>query len=150
MSSLTGKSNSFESQILALIFQAAAIANLADNAASSPLTSLYVALHTADPTTAGNQSSSEVSYTGYARVAVVRSSSGWTISGSAPTIVVNANSIAFPVCTGGSATATWFSIGTGPSGAGTILYGGQLGSPLAISSGITPTIGAGALEVTEE
>jgi hypothetical protein len=41
--------NTFENDIAKLIFNATAIANIADNAASSPLTSLYVALHTADP-----------------------------------------------------------------------------------------------------
>ena len=47
------KSSTFESDLLKLVFQGAAIANIADNAASSPLTSLYVALHTADPGAAG-------------------------------------------------------------------------------------------------
>lgn len=147
--SLTGKSNSLESQILALIFQATAIANIADNAASSPLTNLYVALHTADPTTAGAQNASEVAYTGYARVAVARTSAGWTISGSGPTQVANAAAVNFPACTGGSATATWFSIGTAASGANEILYGGQLNSPFPISNGITPAFGAGTLVATE-
>ena len=59
-----------------------AIANLADNAASSPLTNLYVALHTADPGESGTQSTNEISYTSYARVAVARSSAGWTVTGS--------------------------------------------------------------------
>ena len=49
------KGNTFELDLLALIFNATAIANIADNAAASPLTSLYVALHTADPGEAGSQ-----------------------------------------------------------------------------------------------
>jgi len=36
------KSNAFENSLLKLIFNATAIANLADNAATSPLTNLYV------------------------------------------------------------------------------------------------------------
>lgn len=43
------KGNTFELDFLKLVFNATAIANIADNAASSPLTSLYLALHTADP-----------------------------------------------------------------------------------------------------
>lgn len=47
------KGNTWESDILKLLFQAAAIANIADNAATSPLTNIQVGLHTADPGEAG-------------------------------------------------------------------------------------------------
>ena len=40
--------NTFENDLAKLIFQAVAIANLADNAASAPLTNLWLSLHTAD------------------------------------------------------------------------------------------------------
>ena len=43
------KGNTFENEILALIFNATAIADLAENDTTSPLTQLFVALHTADP-----------------------------------------------------------------------------------------------------
>jgi hypothetical protein len=43
------KGNTFENDLLKLIFNATAIANLADNASSSPFTNLYVSLHTSDP-----------------------------------------------------------------------------------------------------
>jgi hypothetical protein len=79
------KGDTFENDLLKLIFNATAIANIADNAASSPLTSLYVALHTADPGDAGNQGTSEISYTGYARVAVARTTGGWTASSAGST-----------------------------------------------------------------
>src|ERR1043165_5112490 len=42
------KGTTFCNDLLKLIFNAAAIANLADNAASSPLANLYLALHTAE------------------------------------------------------------------------------------------------------
>ena len=74
------KGNTFEPDLLALIFNATAIANIADNAATSPLTNLYVSLHTADPGEAGSQTTSETAYTGYARVAVARTSGGWTVA----------------------------------------------------------------------
>jgi hypothetical protein len=48
-----------ETAILALIFNATAWANYADNAASSPQTNIACALHTADPGTSGTQSTSE-------------------------------------------------------------------------------------------
>ena len=72
------KSNVFENDLLKLIFNATPIAGLADNAASSPVTNLYLALHTADPGEAGDQTTSEISYTGYTRLAVLRTSGGWT------------------------------------------------------------------------
>ena len=75
------KGDTFENDFVKLIFQASAIANIADNAATSPLTNLYLSLHTADPGEAGSQTTSEATYTSYARVAVARTSGGFTISG---------------------------------------------------------------------
>lgn len=77
---MSGKSATFENDLLKLIFNGTPIAGLADNATVSPLTNLYMALHTADPTDAGGQSSSEATYTGYTRVAIERSGSGWTVT----------------------------------------------------------------------
>lgn len=141
------KGNTFENDLMKLIFNAVAIANLADNAASSPLGSLYVSLHTADPGEAGDQTTSEISYTGYARVAVVRSSSGWTVS---TNTAVNLGAVTFGACTAGSGTATHVVVGTLVSGAGKILYSGALTSNLAISSGITPSFAASALSMSED
>jgi hypothetical protein len=131
------KSDTFENDWMKLIFQAAAIANLADNAASSPLTNLFFALHTADPGEAGNQSTSECTYTSYARVAVARSSAGFTVTGNSVSPV---NDVDFPTATGGSETATFFSIGTASSGAGKILYSGSLSPSIAIVSGVPPIV----------
>ncbi len=141
------KGNTFENDLLLLIFNGTAIANIADNAASSPLTNLHVSLHTSDPGEAGNQTTNEVAYTSYARVAVPRSGSGWTVTGNA---VTNAALIQFPQCTGSSATATHFAIGTASTSTGKILYKGALSASLAISSGIQPQFGAGDLDGTED
>jgi len=46
---MAGFSDTFENDVCKLIFNAVAIGNIADNAASSPLTNLWCALHTADP-----------------------------------------------------------------------------------------------------
>ena len=51
---MAGKTDYLENKWLALLFNAANIANIADNAASSPLTTLYLSLHTSDPTDAAN------------------------------------------------------------------------------------------------
>lgn len=141
------KGNTFENDWLLLIFNATAIANIADNAATSPLTNLYVSLHTGDPGEAGSQTTNECAYTSYARVAVARSGSGWTVSGAS---VTNAGAVAFPAATGGSETATHFAVGTAASSTGKILYSGALTASLAISSGITPQFAIGQLSVTED
>lgn len=132
------KSNTFENDWIKLIFQGTAIANIADNAASSPLTSLYCALHTADPGEAGNQTTSEASYTSYARVAVARNSGGWSVSGNSATL---ASSVAFPASTGGGTqTVTHFSVGTAASGTGKILYSGALTVAKSIATGDNVTL----------
>lgn len=142
------KGNTFEADLIALIFNATPIANMADNAASAPLTNLYVGLHTADPGEGGSQTTSEASYTGYARVAVARNSGGWTCSGAQ---AVNAATITFPACTASSSTCTYFSVGTVAStGTGKILYSGALTAQLAVSAGITPQVAAGGLVVNED
>src|ERR1700680_2784658 len=110
---MSGKGATFENSLLKLIFNASAIANIADNAASSPLTYLYVSLHTADPGPSGNQTTSEATYTSYVRVAVARTSSGWTVSGNS--VSPNAT-ITFPTATGGSETETYAAIGIASSG----------------------------------
>ncbi len=131
------KGNTFENDLLKLIFQGTAIANIADNAASSPLTNLYVSLHTADPGEAGSQTTSETSYTGYARVAVARSSGGWTITENS---VSPTSTVTFGACTGGTAAITHFAIGTASSGAGKILYSGTVTPNISVSSGVTPSL----------
>lgn len=129
------KGNTFENDWLKLVFNATAIANLADNASSSPLTNLYVSLHSSDPGETGDQTTNEVSYTSYARVAVARSGSGWTVTNNSVSPAAN---IDWPKCTGLTATATHFSVGTAASGAGKILYSGTLSPNISISTGVTP------------
>lgn len=137
--------NTFETELLALILNGTAISNIADNAASGPLTNLYVSLHTGDVGEAGDQETNEADYTSYARVAVARTSGGWTVADGG---FENAAEIAFPAATGGSNTITHFAIGTSASGAGKVLMKGALGASRAISSGITPRFAAGALSGT--
>jgi hypothetical protein len=132
------KSNAFETDLLGLIFNGTAISTIADNAASTPLTNLYLALHTADPGEAGNQGTSEISYTGYSRVAVARTSGGWTVSGNSVSPVA---AIEFGEMTGGAGgTVTHASIGTASTGTGKILYSGALTPTIAVALGVLPRI----------
>lgn len=140
------KGNTFENDFLKLIFNATAIANIADNAASAPLTNLYVSLHTANPDESGDQTTSETTYGSYARVAVARSGSGWTVTNNS--VSPNAN-IEFPEATSGTATITHAAIGTASSGSGKILYKGALSSSISVSTGVVPIITTGST-ITED
>jgi hypothetical protein len=131
------KSSTFRNDILKLIFNGTPIANLADNAASAPLTNLYIALHTADPGTNPAQTTSEAAYTGYARVATPRNSSEWVITANS---VSNTTEISFPIATGGSETETFASVGTSASGVGKILWVGALSPSIVVASGVTPVL----------
>lgn len=143
------KSNSLESSILSHIFANANIASIGDATglrSSSTAGSLYISLHTADPGEAGDQTTNETAYSGYARIAVVRSASGWTVTNDT---VVNAAAITFAAVGSGSGTITHFGIGTDSSGAGVLLYKGALTSSLPYVAGTVPQFAAGALSVTE-
>lgn len=131
-------SNTWENNILGIIFNATAIANFADNAASSPNTNLYMALHTADPADAGVQNTSEAAYTSYARVAVARTTGGFSApSGGSTALAANCD---FPAGTGGSGTGTHFSVGKSSSGATDIIMSGTITPNIVFGSGVTPRL----------
>jgi hypothetical protein len=140
--------NTAETNLLNLLFVNTDWANIGDAGGlqnSAAAGSFYISLHSGDPGEAGSQTTSEVAYTGYARVAVARTVGGWTVSGAQ---VSNTALVQFPQCSGGSATATHFGIGTDSSGAGNLILKGALTSSLAISNGIQPQFAAAALVAT--
>lgn len=144
------KSNTFENDLLLLIFNNTDIADIGDAGGlqnSATAGSLYVALHTGDPGEAGTATSSEATYTNYARVAVARSGAGWTVAGNSAT---NAAQITFPQCGVTGNTITYVSITTASAGATKILYSGALNSSLAVAENITPLFAASGLTVTED
>lgn len=130
--------NTFENDILKLILNGTSIANLADNAAAAPLGNLYLALHTADPGEAGDQTTSETNYTGYARVAVARSTGGFTASTTGSSSLVN--NADFPAGTGGAGTITHFSLGIANAGAGKIIMSGAVTPNITVGNGIIPRL----------
>lgn len=131
------KSASYSNSLLLLIFNATLFANVAVNATSSPITNVHASLHTADPGTAGDQSTSEIAYTSYARVAVLRTSGGWTVTTNSCSPVA---AITFPAGTGGSGTATHFGLGTLISGAGVRIYNGTVTPNIVCGNGVTPSL----------
>lgn len=145
---MAGKTDVFENDLLKLIFNGTAIAGLADNAASGPLTNLYMSLHTADPTdaAASGQSTNETTYTGYARVAIARTAGGWAITGNSASPVAN---VEFGTCTAGSAVITHAGIGTAASGGGKLLYSGAITPSISVGVGVIPRLTPGST-ITED
>lgn len=147
------KGNTYETELLNLVLNNIGMALVGDATGIRPSTvdgSLYVALHSADPGEAGAQNTSELAYTGYARIPVARNpgSPQWTVATGAAT---NAAVITFGKRTDvGTTTATHFSVGVALSGAGKVLYKGALTDPLAVSLNIQPEFPAGDLDITEE
>ena len=143
------KSNACESGWLLLLFNNTDFANVGDAGGlqnSATAGSLYVSLHTSDPGEAGDQTTNETSYTSYARVAVARSGSGWTVTNNSVSPAAN---IDFPACTGGTATITHFGIGTASSSTGVLLYSGTVSPNISVSTGVTPRLTT-ATAITED
>lgn len=138
--------NATETAILSLIFTATTWDNFAQNDGSSPATSFWISLHTADPGEAGDQTTNEIAYTSYARVAVARSGAGFTVTANA---VATVGATTFPAGSGGSGTATHWGLGCSSSAAGKLLYKGAISPNIVTGSGITPVLAAGTV-VTED
>lgn len=138
----------FENGLLSLIFENANYANVGDATGlrgSSTAGVFYISLATSDPGETGDQTTNETAYTNYARVSVARSTAGWSVASG-----VADNDAVITFATGGAsgATLTHFGIGSDSSGAGNLFMKGALSASLAVSSGITPSFAAGALDIT--
>ena len=140
------KSTTTCNNLLKLLFNATAWATVADNAAATPLTNLYLSLHTADPGIGNAQTTNEVAYTNYVRIPIARTSGGWTVATNTATNTALAQ---FAQCGVTGASATHLAIGTAVSGAGNVLYAGALSATLTIANLIQPQFNAGAATVTE-
>lgn len=143
------KSNSYEAGILNLLLNGVAIPGIA--AIDSTVNTLYVALHTASPGGPGVQSSNEIAYTGYQRIAITRSPTtpGWIISGGAPASASPAANITFGMMTGGTGgTVAYFSIGAAATGDGAIYYYGSVQPTINVVTGLAPQLST-ATTITE-
>ena len=103
----------------------------------------YIRLYSSDPGESGTATTNEVSYTGYDGVAMAKPAA-WSVSGNTRS---NAALIQFPLCSGGSVTATHWGECSTQNGAGTLILSGTLTSSLAISTGIQPQFNAGEIDI---
>jgi hypothetical protein len=142
------KGNATENDVVKNVFLGTAMPTYGPN--------LQVNLHIADPGEQGSATSSPPTYTGYAPVTVVQSTTGWTIcdpdspyaANAAGSAAKNAAEVTFPECTGGGDTITHASISVVATGQ--ILYKGALTSPIIVSNLITPRFPAGTMIFKED
>jgi hypothetical protein len=147
----SGLGNTAQSDLLKLLFQNTNWANVGDATGlrgSTTAGSFYAGLATVAYTAASNQGSNEAAYTGYGRVAIARSSGGWTVTGSNPTIAENAAAITFGTSSSGPETEVAACIGRDSAGAGEIITWGDLTANLVVNNGITPSFAINALQAT--
>ena len=149
---MAGKSDYLENAILKLLFNATSDALFASSIGS--MTNIYCALHTGDPSDSGTQTSNEVqtsAYATYTRVAIARTGSGFTVTGSSVSPVA---SVTFPTTSGvgTGCTVTHFSFGELLTGAGKIFYSGTITPNIVIpatTAGVIPQLTT-ATTVTED
>lgn len=130
MASTGSKTDILETALLQDIFQAAGNINALP-------ASLYFALTTTVPT--DSAAGTQTTYTGYARVAVARNGTNFTVSGNN---VTNAIDIIFPTCTANAQTIRGIEIYTASSG-GTRLYWTAMNVDELLAIGSAPIIQAG-------
>ena len=135
------KSNSWENDLLLLLFNNTNAANIGDATGlrgSSTAGSLYVSLHTADPGETGTQTTSEAAYTGYGRIAIARSGAGWVVTNNSVSPAAN---IDFGECTASAGgPITHFGVGTDTSGTGKLLYSGTVTPNITMAVGVIPRL----------
>ena len=137
------KSNSTETDTLNIFFLKT-LASWMGTLSGTGDANITIALHTADPGEAGTQATNEATYTSYARVNVIRTAAGWTVSGNTSQ---NAALIQFPEATGGSDVITYVSLGIN---SGQIMYSGALTASRTVSTGIQPQFSIASLTITED
>jgi|SRR5690606_2623384 len=111
--------------------------------ASAP--TIFVALSTADPGETGS-GTTEPSGNGYARVETAAADWG-TATNADPSVITNAEDIAFPQASGPWGTLTHFALYDAAEN-GNFLGGGALGTSKAPTNGDTPVFSAGQLSVS--
>lgn len=136
--------NIFETDLLGLIFQKT-IPTYLGTLSGTGDASYYLALFTADPTETGSLAN-EATYGDYARIAVVRTAGGWTVSGNQAS---NTALVQFVKSTLTASDVTYVGVCSGGTiGAGTILISLQLTTPTPTTTGIQPQFDAGTLVFT--
>lgn len=115
-------------------------------------TILYASLHTGAVGLGGDQTTNEVAYTGYARIALLRNNTTGEFAVAVGGSTSNQNLLQFGNATAGSfpITATHVAIGENPSGAGTVIATGALVSSTVLNLNSNPQFPIGNLVWQEQ
>lgn len=115
-------------------------------------TILYASLHTGAVGLGGDQTTNEVAYTGYARIALLRNNVTGEFTVASGGSVSNKNLLQFGNAAAGTfpITASHIGIGENPSGAGTIIASGAITSPYSFFQNTNPQIPVGNLVWQEQ
>ena len=125
--------NTAENLVLKVLFQKGTATGVA--AGATGVASWYLALYTADPT--DTATGAEIAYEPYARVAVPRTATGWTVTGNSAKPAANVD---FAACTGGTTgVASHFAIFTAATG-GTMYLKGTVTPNISVAVGVTPRL----------
>ncbi len=139
---MAGKSDYAETAVLNYYFRTATM--------PTKPTSVYIALHTADPEAAG----AEVATTGsgYARVQIAVADAQWSApsdDGAGRMRITNVNPITFPNPSANWGTITHVAIYDAATG-GNMLYNDILGASRTVNAGdVAPSFAAGVLTIAE-
>jgi hypothetical protein len=137
------KSDTFENDLMLLLFNNIAIANIGDAAglrASTAPGTLWYSLHTTDPGDTGTAITNETAYSGYARVSKARASGagGFTVTGNS---VSPPENVDFGECSASpGGPITHFGIVNTASGAGKLLYSGTVTPNVTMAVGVIPRL----------
>ena len=136
------KNSTYATNLLDLVFNGTVGTGSAGLwSASGTITNLYVSVHTTSPGTAGAQNTGEATYSGYSRVAVARTTGGWSVNASgtvSPVTQINFQTASTLQTV--YETSSFFGVGLSPSGAGTLLYFGTINPTIGVQTGITPIL----------
>lgn len=138
----TAACNSF----VALLYNATPWANIADNAAASPLANITIALSKVTGAAGDTMATNVADYTNYAGQTVARTTGGWTAPVAGATS--NVAAIEFPQCGASGNTITSAKTGKG-TGAVDVYHYGDLNASIAVSNLIQPRFAIGAVTITE-
>jgi hypothetical protein len=135
---MAGKSDAFKYNLLVHIFNGTAISNWNTTGGT---TTLWVGLHTADPTDSGS-TANEGGYTQYTRASANRSTAGFAVTSgtSAAATVAPAAAMSFPQNTSTSTgTFSYFTVWNSSSSSSPI-YTGAVSPTINFSQNVTPQV----------
>jgi len=146
------KTNTFEQDLLLLIFNNDAISLIGDASGLQPSAAdgnLYISFHTSDPGESGDQTTNEITtgeYGQYARLSVARTTGGFTVADEGGGVWKSKLTSAIAgtiMSTGSGATITHWGCGASSSGTGKLMYKGSISPTIAMANGVTPQLGTG-------